>query len=74
MSDDFRYAGKRYRLELAEGAPARVFQKKRQGLVELHGVNALRVLSAYRRKVLGEAVAERPRTYAKRRKPFRCSS
>lgn len=66
----FRYAGKRYRLEPAASGRIRVYRSTRVGLVELRGAAAFRVVSAYKRKVLGEKAANRPRSYAKRPKPF----
>ncbi len=66
----FRYAGKSYRLEPDASGRMKVYRSTQKGLVEIHGVRAFEVVSAYRRKALGETVAKRPRIYAKRPKPF----
>lgn len=66
----FRDAGKSYRLEPAASGRIKVYRRTRAGLVEIRGTAAFRVVSAYERRVLGEKASNRPRSYAKRPKPF----
>jgi hypothetical protein len=64
--ETFKYGGKTYQiLENAVGVTT-VYRKKKKGLEPVHGVMAFRVVSAYRRKVKGEKVVRRPRTFAKK--------
>ena len=67
----FRHGGKSYRLEADAEGRFKVYRSSRAGLAEVHGVTAFRVVSAYRRKLLGERVPRRPRVYARRPKPYR---
>lgn len=73
VGEIFKYAGKTYQLQLIESLGlTTVYRKRKKGLEPVHGVIAFRVVSAYKRKVKGETVARRPRTYARtaRRKTF----
>jgi hypothetical protein len=65
-SETFKYGGKSYQiLENASGITT-VYRKKKKGLESVHGVMAFRIVSAYKRKVKGEQVVRRPRTFAKK--------
>jgi hypothetical protein len=62
----FKYSGKSYQIvENALGITT-VYRRKKKGLEPVHGVMAFRVVSAYKRKVKGEKVVRRPRTFAKK--------
>jgi hypothetical protein len=64
--ETFKYGGKTYQiLENALGITT-VYRKKKKGLEPVHGVMAFRVVSAYKKKVKGEKVVRRPRTFAKK--------
>ncbi len=68
----FKYGSKTYQiLENALGITT-VYRKKKKGLEPVHGVMAFRIVSAYKRKIKGETVVRRPRTYARkaRKKSF----
>jgi hypothetical protein len=61
----FKYGGKTYQLLETLGV-IKVYRKKKKGLEPVHGVMAFRVISAYKRKVRGETVVRRPRSYARK--------
>jgi hypothetical protein len=66
LGETFKYGGKTYQiLENALGITT-VYRKKKKGLEPVHGVMAFRVVSAYKKKVKGEKVVRRPRTFAKK--------
>jgi hypothetical protein len=69
--DVFKYGGKTYQLIESMGLTT-VYRKKKKGLEPVHGVMAFRIVSAYKRKIKGETVVRRPRTYARtaRKKSF----
>jgi hypothetical protein len=64
----FKYGGKSYQiLENVLGITT-VYRRKKKGLEPVNGVMAFRIVSAYKRKVKGEKVVRRPRTFAKKPK------
>jgi hypothetical protein len=71
MKDDvFKYGGKAYQFIEALGVTT-VYRKKKKGLEPVHGVLAFRIISAYKRKVKGESVLRRPRSYARKARRIR---
>jgi hypothetical protein len=68
QGEQFSYSGKSYQIvENALGVMT-IYRRKKEGLEPVHGVMAFRVASAYKRKVKGEKVVRRPRTFAKKPK------
>jgi hypothetical protein len=70
MSDEqgtpFKYGGKSYQIVESASGVTTVYRVKKKGLEPVHGVMAFRVVSAYKKKVKGEKVVPRPRTFAKK--------
>jgi hypothetical protein len=62
----FKYGGKSYQIMVNDVGVSSVYRRKKKGLEPVHGVMAFRVVSAYKRKVKGEKVVRRPRTFAKK--------
>ena len=70
MSDEigspFKYGGKSYQIIENTTGITTVYRRKKKGLEAVHGVMAFRVVSAYKKKILGEKVVRRPRVFAKK--------
>jgi hypothetical protein len=64
--EQFKYSGKSYQIVENALGISTVYRRKKKGLEPVHGLMAFRVVSAYRRKVKGEKVVRRPRTFAKK--------
>jgi hypothetical protein len=66
--EQFSYGGKSYQIIVNDLGISSVYRRKKKGLEPVHGIMAFRVVSAYKRKVKGEKVVRRPRTFAKKPK------
>jgi hypothetical protein len=64
--EQFNYGGKSYQIVMSSLGISSVYRRKKKGLEPVHGVMAFRVVSAYKKKVKGEKVVRRPRTFAKK--------
>ncbi|MGL4608567.1 MAG: hypothetical protein ACRCYY_02615 [Trueperaceae bacterium] len=64
--ETFNYSGKSYQIMQNALGVTVVYRRKKKGLEPVQGVMAFRVVSAYKRKVNGEKVVRRPRTFAKK--------
>jgi hypothetical protein len=66
QGEQFSYSGKSYQIIVNDLGINTVYRRKKKGLEPVHGVMAFRVVSAYKKKVKGEKVLRRPRTFAKK--------
>jgi hypothetical protein len=64
--EPFKYGGKSYQINVNDVGVYSIYQRKKKGLKPVHGVMAFRIVSAYKKKVNGEKVVRRPRTFAKK--------
>ncbi len=64
--ESFKYGGKSYQIAINDAGVYSIYRRKKKGLEPVHGVMAFRVVSAYKKKVKGEKVVRRPRTFAKK--------
>jgi hypothetical protein len=66
LGEPFKYGSKNYQIILGPSSLTTVYRVKKKGLEPVHGVMAFRVVSAYKKKVLGEKVVRQPRLFAKK--------
>jgi hypothetical protein len=64
--ENFKYGGKSYQIAINDVGVYSIYRQKKKGLEPVHGVMAFRIVSAYKKKVNGEKVVRRPRTFAKK--------